>query len=135
MKNLQSKTFLKVLATLAMIWILGGFFYFKADTIDQRAFLEVNLFTLLDLFAFVLMFWVIFFKDLKQGINRLIFILLLTFKLVCLALLAIVLKRLENKSALAAGAGIGIMGAGPILAALFTQIIGIKEKVHSGTRI
>ena len=118
-----------------MFWILGGFFYFRDNTEDRHAFLMVNLTTLLDLFAFVVLFWVIFFKDLKQGLNRIIFMLLLTFKLVCLGVLAIVLKRLENNSALAAGAGIGIMGVGPILAGVLTQIIGIKEKVHSGTRI
>lgn len=95
---------------------------FRDDQNQKNAFLVTNLVTLLDLLLFIQLFWVLFFRDMKLVLNKALFATLLTFKLVCLGVLAIVLKRLENTTALAAIAGVGVMAGGPLISALILRI-------------
>ena len=123
----QSKRFLKVLAGFGLVWLALAFLLLRTDLEDFGAFAQIYWATCLDLVFLILLFWKIFFPSSTQGVNKIQISLFLTFKLVCLAFLAITLKRLRNASPVAIGMGVGFMGFGPIFAALWMKLVNRKQ--------
>ena len=118
----QSKKFLGGLGLSAVFWFWLAALLTHSDPQDFSEFCQIYLFTCLDLIFLLLLFWTIFFSSITQSIKNVQISLFLTFKLVCLVFLAITLKRLRNASPLAIGMGIGFIGLGPLLAAVWMKL-------------
>jgi multidrug transporter EmrE-like cation transporter len=114
----KSKTFLRILSGVAAAWLMSGMLLFAQNPEARAAFLQVFLLTLADLMFLTLVFWTLFFTPPTRRDRAWRALIFLTFKLVCLAFLAITLKRLRNAPDQAALLGIGFMGFGPLISAV-----------------
>ncbi len=123
----ESKRFLKILAGVALVWLGVGLLLLRSDWDDFFSFVQIYWVICLDLTFLILLFWKIFFPPPTQSAKTLQISIFLTFKLVCLAFLAITLKRLRNASPLAIGMGVGFIGFGPIFAALWMKLVNRKQ--------
>lgn len=121
MNRQKSKEFLKAMAIVCSLWFVLGIFITRNNAEDLSAFVRIYLFTCLDLSFLILLFWTLFFSVAARSIKSLQILIFFTFKLVCLAFLAITLKRLNNASPEAIGMGIGFIGFGPILASVWMK--------------
>jgi hypothetical protein len=118
----QSRLFLRNLSWTAMLWLLLGMAFTFSDPVALSAFFQVYFFTALDLVLLILLFWKLFFVPKGQRGRSIQLLIIFTFKLVCLGLLAITLKRLRNTPAHALALGVLFIWVGPMLAGLASQI-------------
>jgi len=114
----ESRKFIKIFLIVSLIWFVFGSIIHSSDQGQLVAFIQIFLFSFLDLIFLILLFWNIFFiipeiRGRRSNKIRLMFFGF--FKLVCLALLAITLKRLRNASASAHLMGVSIIWVGPLI--------------------
>lgn len=120
----ESKKFIKTLIILSLAWLALGILVHFNSPEQVLAFMEIFLFSFLDLIFLILLFWVLFFDNADEKMRRtkLVRIMLFGFfKLVCLAFLAITLKRLRNASSSSQLMGISIIWIGPILSGVYLK--------------
>ena len=127
----KTRAFIRFLLMSAAAWLALGVFYFSSSERDLLAFIQLFVFSFLDLIFLILIFWQLFFassitsvgpkkRTPKKMLQIMVFV---TFKLVCLGFLAITLKRLQNDSQLSMGVipfGVGFIGFGPLVAGMAT---------------
>lgn len=120
----ESKKFIKTLLLVSLIWFGIGLLVHLRSTEQVLAFTQIFLFSFLDLFFLILLFWTLFFDNagiLKRRTKAIRIMLFGFFKLVCLAFLAITLKRLRNASSSAQLIGVSIIWVGPILSGVYLK--------------
>jgi L-asparagine transporter-like permease len=120
----ESKKFINVLIWVSLVWFGLGFLVHFQSTEQVLAFTQIFLFSFLDLIFLILLFWNLFFNnaDEKKRRTKAIRIMLFGFfKLVCLAFLAITLKRLRNASSSAQLMGVSIIWIGPIISGVYLK--------------
>ncbi len=122
MKTTESKVFLRFLAFSGALWIGVALTGWGSEGPAIRAFFSAFRVVLLDLVFLILLFWQLFFGNRAGNRWKVRATLFFTFKLVCLAFLAITLKRLRNDPELPVVFALLFMGAGPLLAATLAQI-------------
>jgi hypothetical protein len=115
MKPEESKAFLRILGSVTLLWVFLGIVLFRNDPEGLRAFLLTFWAVVLDLVFLILLFWELFFAI--KPVRKLQVALYFTFKLVCLAFLAITLKRLRNDPPLPPAFAVVFMGVGPMISA------------------
>jgi multidrug transporter EmrE-like cation transporter len=123
----QSRVFLQRLSLVAFLWLGIGVFFTRADPVAMNAFFQVYFVTALDLVFLLLMFWKLFFNQTAGRSKTIQSLIFFTFKLVCLGLLAITLKRLRNAPTYALVLGVLFIWVGPVLA-------GILSRIHKGNQ-
>lgn len=121
----QSRKFVRVLLVVSLLWFALGIFLNRGNSEDILAFIQIFLFTFLDLIFLLLLFWTLFFtpkEELKRREKKFQIFSFGFFKLVCLGFLAITLKRLGNASVSAVVMGVGIIWLGPLISGIFLKI-------------
>jgi hypothetical protein len=117
-----SRSFIQKLSFLAILWLGLGLLVTRADSSAMSAFLQVYFVILLDLVFLILTFWNLFFGTASRGAKTLQGMFFFTFKLVCLALLAITLKRLRNAPTYALALALLFIAVGPLVAGMWSRI-------------
>ncbi len=127
--SVESKKFVQILLGVGLVW-MGLGVLLNADSFEQvLAFLQIYLFTALDLVFLMLLFWTLFFSrgdEKMRRSNKIRVMLFSFFKLVCLAFLAITLKRLRNASTSTLFMGVGFIWVGPLVSGLILKYISRK---------
>jgi hypothetical protein len=123
----ESKVFLRFLILTGLAWIVlaAGLFGWRGP--EFQSFISVFWMVALDLGVLIFLFWQLFFSASHGFIRKLRVVMAFTFKLVCLAFLAITLKRLRNDPDLPVVFAVLFMGAGPLVAAVIAKA-RIKSK-------
>ena len=139
MRNREwSQRFFRILMFLASLWLLFGIFLHIQTQEAFMAFLEIYLFALLDLIFLILIFSQAFFNQAGstalQRMRSIKISLFIVFKLVCLALLVITLKRFRNAPFSSLFMGVAFIGVGPLLAGAFSRI-PFKKGNDDGARL
>ncbi len=116
---MESKKFLRILAGISFFWGGLGVLCFQGSAPELGAFFQVYWAVLLDLAFLILLFWELFFVP--KPVRRLQVFLYFTFKLVCLGVLAITLKRLRNDPPLPVAMAVLFMGVGPMASAILAK--------------
>ncbi len=127
----ESKRFVRVLLIISLLWLLLGVVVHANSEVQLVAFIQIFLFSFLDLIFLVLLFWNLFFMDPAQKTQRSNKIRILVFgffKLVCLAFLAITLKRLRNASASSHLMGVSIIWIGPLISGIYLKYFSNLKK-------
>ena len=121
MNEVSPKEFFKALAFIGLVWLGGGTLYFWGESENLMNFVQLFVLTALDLVFLILI--VVYLLESRQANtqNRLKILSYVTFKLVCLGFLAIKLKRLQSVPVGVLMLGIGFIGVGPGIAALFAR--------------
>ena len=126
MDNRRGGLFLYSLGGFGLLWAVVGamacFRLFGREGLET--FGQVFLFTSLDLIALIVLFWKLFFSRAAKGVKKIDLFLWFSFKLVCLAFLAITLKRLTNAPFAATLLGVAFIGVGPLVAGIFSKLLG-----------
>lgn len=120
----ESKKFVRILLAVSLIWFSMGILIHRSDLGQIVAFIQIFLFSFLDLVFLLLLFWNLFFiaPQLKtQRTNKIRIMVFGFFKLVCLAFLAITLKRLRNASVSTHLMGVSIIWIGPLISGLLMK--------------
>jgi hypothetical protein len=125
MDNRRGGLFLYSLGTFSLLWGIIAFYliYRSSGREGALAFSRVYFFTCLDLIALIVLFWKLFFSQAAKTAKKIDLFLWFSFKLVCLAFLAITLKRLNNAPFAAILLGVGFIGVGPIVAGVVCKAI------------
>ena len=118
----ESRKFIQNLCFVSMLWLGIGVISTRLDPIAMSAFFQVYFVTALDLVFLILLFWNLFFADKTRSSKGLQSLIFFTFKLVCLGLLAITLKRLRNAPTYALVLGVLFIWVGPMLAGILSRI-------------
>lgn len=121
MNNIQSRDLVQGVLLSASLWIMLGVIIFR-DTNSLNPFLQVFAITAFDLGFLILLFWSIFFSKSTQSVKQVQAVIFITFKLVCLGILAITLKRLRNASPEGIALGVGYMMMGPLLSGAWVKL-------------
>lgn len=119
----ESKKFIKVLLMVSGLWLASGMAIHANEPEQMFAFIQIFLFTFLDLVFLLLLFWKLFFTRSGSKVQIMIFGF---FKLVCLAFLAITLKRLRNASVSAVLMGVGFIWIGPLISGVCLKLFSKK---------
>lgn len=119
--NQHSRRFMGYLLVAALGWALLGGLLHLTRIADLIGFIQIFLFTFLDLIFLILIFWKVFFAPPEQSGRVLQIVIFLFFKLVCLGFLAITLKRLRNAPLSVIFMGIGFIWIGPLIAGLLSR--------------
>lgn len=120
----ESKRFVRILLLVSFLWFLLGVLLHLRQEGQVSAFIQIFLFSFLDLVFLSLLFWNLFFiapVTRMQRVNKIRIMVFGFFKLVCLAFLAITLKRLRNASISAHLMGVSIIWIGPLISGLFLK--------------
>lgn len=120
----ESKKFIKILLAVSLVWFALGVLVHANDEGQLVAFVQIFLFSFLDLVFLMLLFWNLFFMDpatKARRANKIRIMLFGFFKLVCLAFLAITLKRLRNAPTSVHLMGVSIIWIGPLISGLFLK--------------
>jgi hypothetical protein len=124
--NEQSRRFFKFLMYFAIVWLFFGMILHRTSEEAEAAFLEVYLFALLDLIFLLLIFWKAFFSvattPSAQRMRSIQISLFIVFKLVCLGLLVITLKRFRNAPFSSLLMGVAFTWVGPMTAGVISRI-------------
>lgn len=130
MDSRRSAPFLWILVGLGLLWgaICVYWIHQRWGWVGTSAFLQVYFFSNLDLVALIVLFWKVFFSRAAKPAKKIDLFLWFSFKLVCLAFLAITLKRLNNAPFAAILLGVGFIGVGPILAGVFSRRIARDQE-------
>lgn len=117
--------FISSLAGFAILWSVISYVLLDKQYGSEAAdaFAKIFFIACLDLLAIVMIVWKLIFSQKVKTWKNLDILLWFVFKLVCLAFLAITLKRLMNAPLAAILLGVGFMGVGPIVAELFCKVI------------
>jgi hypothetical protein len=130
--NEWSRRFFRLLMFFAIVWMLFGIFLHIQSSEAEAAFLELYLFTVLDLVFLLLIFWEALFSNATtasaQRLRSVKISLFIVFKLVCLGLLVITLKRFRNAPFSSLFMGVAFIGVGPLMAGVFSRIPFKKGK-------
>ncbi len=126
----ESQRFIRCLGIVSILWLGFGLVVTHSDPEAMSAFLRVYFYTCLDLLFLLLLFWKLFFTPSAQRGRSLQLLFFLTFKLVCLGLLAITLKRLRNAPMTGIITGIIFIWIGPLLAGITSRILSRKEETN-----
>jgi hypothetical protein len=118
----QSRRFLQFLSYVAILWLGFGAFLTRSDSLAMSAFFQVFFVTTLDLIFLIVLFWKLFFSSQTPRGKAFQSFIFFTFKLVCLGILAITLKRLRNAPTYALVLGLLFIWVGPILAGVFSRM-------------
>jgi hypothetical protein len=130
-----SKRFVQKLYQVAIVWLAIGTALTFSDPVGLSAFFQLYFLSALDLVFIMLIFWNLFFSKSPQRTKALRSIIFFTFKLVCLGLLAITLKRLRNAPAVALVLGLLFIGVGPLAAGMLSRIQNRNSKRESDDTI
>ena len=117
----ESRRFVRTFLLIAFIWFLGGYFYSRGAVNEQLAFTQIFIFSFLDIAFLMIVFFRLFFLQDQRGAQKLLTFVFFFFKLVCLAFLAITLKRFRNASVLLQIYGVSVVWAAPLLAAVWVK--------------
>jgi len=120
----ESKKFVQLLLKVALVWFGIGALALIRSPDQIIVFTQIFLFSFLDLIFLLLLFWCLFFtqRELRmQRGNKIRIMVFSFFKLVCLAFLAITLKRLRNASVLTLVMGVGIIWIGPLISGVLLK--------------
>jgi hypothetical protein len=117
-----SRNFVQKLSFLAVLWLALGMYFTHADDQAFSAFLKVYFVILLDLVFLILLFWSLFFPNPARRGGRVRALIFFTFKLACLGLFAITLKRVRSAPTYAVVIGLLFIAVGPMLAGVLSQI-------------
>jgi L-asparagine transporter-like permease len=120
----ESKKFIKILLAVSLTWFVFGLLIHSKSEVQLVAFTQIFLFSILDLVFLLLLFWNLFFMDPNmkaQRINKIRIMLFGFFKLVCLAFLAITLKRLRNAPTSVHLMGVSIIWIGPLISGIYLK--------------
>jgi len=120
----ESKKFIRILMAVSLVWLLLGIIIQSQNSHQIIEFIQIFLFTFLDLIFLLLLFWELFFTSPSANVrraNKVRIMLFGFFKLVCLLFLAITLKRLRNASALTLLMGIGFIWMGPLISGVLLK--------------
>lgn len=117
-----SKRFVQKLCQVGLVWLAIGTALTYSNPLGLSAFFQVYFVTALDLGFILLIFWNLFFSKTSQRTKAIRSIIFFTFKLVCLGLLAITLKRLRNAPTVALVSGVLFIGLGPLAAGMLSRI-------------
>ena len=115
------KHFIVSLLCFSLFWYVCGMSYTYFQGFSLIPFSEIFFLTFMDLAFLILIFWNLFYSNVNIGIKRLQFLFFLFFKLVCLAFLAIILKRLKDAPFSSIALGIAFMGFGPLIAGVLSN--------------
>jgi L-asparagine transporter-like permease len=130
-KPVESKEFVRILALVSLIWLLIGSLV-NSESVEQvLAFIQIFLFSFLDLVFLILLFWFLFFLTPEQKAlrgNKVRIVLFGFFKLVCLAFLAITLKRLRNAPITTHLMGVSIIWIAPIISGICWKYLANSKK-------
>ena len=118
----QSRRFIQSISLVALFWLGLGTFLTREDPFAMSAFFQVFFFTALDLMFLILLFKQLFFSKKTHRSKRIQGFIIFTFKLVCLGLLAITLKRLRNAPTYALALGVLFIVVGPLFAGVLSRI-------------
>jgi hypothetical protein len=118
----ESRKFTRHLSFIALGWLALGTVITFQNPLAMSAFFQVYFITALDLMCLILMFWQIFFGQSPRRTKQILTLIFFTFKLVCLGLLAITLKRLRNAPTYALVLGLLFIVLGPILAGVWGRM-------------
>ena len=127
----ESRVFLKAFLVTSLLWFSFGCLLHAGSSVQLFAFIQIFLFSFLDLTFLILLFWNLFFMspNLKaQRINKIRIMVFGFFKLVCLAFLAITLKRLRNASTSAHLMGVSIIWIGPLISGVYLKYFSNLKK-------
>jgi len=127
----ESLRFVRIFAVVSLVWFLIGIAVHYSSQEQVLAFIQIFLFSLLDLVFLILLFWFLFFLKPEQKalrVNKVRILLFGFFKLVCLGFLAITLKRLRNAPATTHLMGISIMWIGPLISGFFWKYFMNSKK-------
>ena len=127
----ESKKFVRIFLVVSLIWLIIGVTFQINSPTQIPAFIQIFLFSFLDIVFLMLLFWTLFFTEPAQRThrnNKIRILLFGFFKLVCLAFLAITLKRLRNASVSTHIMGVAIIGIGPLIAGVFTKYLSAVRK-------
>ncbi|MBS1959299.1 MAG: hypothetical protein JST80_07510 [Bdellovibrionales bacterium] len=125
----RGSVFLASLAGMAVVWSVISYVLLQQQYGPEagHAFFQIFFIACLDLLSIIMIVWKLIFSQKVKGWKSLDILLWFVFKLVCLAFLAITLKRLTNAPLAAILLGVGFMGAGPIIAKVFSKLV-VREK-------
>ena len=124
----ESQLFIRCLGLMTLLWLVFGVALTHTDINALNAFFQVFLYTCLDLTFLILLFWKLFFTSSGQRGRSLQILFFLTFKLVCLGLLAITLKRLRNAPISGILMGIVFIWVGPLVAGTVSRFLSRREQ-------
>ncbi|NDG84695.1 MAG: hypothetical protein EBX52_06610 [Proteobacteria bacterium] len=122
MKPEESKIFLRFLVLTGFAWIALAGALFGWNGSEFRSFLAAFWMVVLDLGVLIFLFWQLFFSSHQGLVRKMRVMIAFTFKLVCLAFLAITLKRLRNDPHFPVALAVLFMGAGPLLSAITAKV-------------
>jgi hypothetical protein len=131
MEPIESKKFIRILLWVSLIWLVLGIVLHWLLQEQVIAFIQIFLFSFLDLCFLLLIFWELFYAKNNDGlhrVNKARILVFLFFKLVCLGFLAITLKRLRNASFITHLMGVSIIWFGPWVAGLLMKHFNKIEK-------
>ena len=127
----ESKKFVIILSAVSLAWLIIGITVQFSSREQMSAFIQIFLFSFLNLIFLTLLFWNLFFTapHLKtQSINKIRIMTLGFFKLVFLAFLAITLKRLSNASSTTQLMGLSIIWIGPLISGVILKMVSNSKK-------
>lgn len=127
----ESKKFIRILLLTSFLWFGLGIGIHWALKEQVLAFIQIFLFSFLDLVFLLLIFWALFFTNPHNGerrVNKVRILVFLFFKLVCLGFLAITLKRLRNASFITHLMGVSIVWIAPLISGLIMKHFNRLEK-------
>jgi len=128
---IESKKFIRILVITALLWLGIGILVHLLMGEQVIAFIQIFLFSFLDLVFLMLLFWSLFFlkpDQKRQRVNKIRIALFMFFKLVCLAFLAITLKRLRNASIVTHVMGVSVIWITPFISGLLLKHFNKLEK-------
>lgn len=129
-QSIESGKFVRILFAVSFIWFAAGLYLNSKDSSQIIAFIQIFLFSFLDLIFLLLLFWELFFeKNPKntQRVNKIKVLFYAFFKLVCLVFLAITLKRLRNAPFAVHLMGISIVWVGPLISGIVMKSISKRN--------
>ena len=116
---------------VSTVWFLAGLLANSGTQEQVFAFIQIFLFSFLDIVFLTLLFWFLFFLKPEQKalrVNKLRIALFGFFKLVCLGFLAITLKRLRNAPATTHLMGTSIIWIGPLISGIIWKYFDNSKK-------
>ena len=117
----QNSRFGVFLVIAAVLWLALGCVLYLSRPADLIGFIQIFIFTFLDLVFLILIFKTVFFVPPTHGGRKMQILLFVFFKLVCLGFLAITLKRLRNAPISVILMGVEFIWIGPLIAGLLTR--------------
>ena len=120
----ESKRFIQIFLWVSLVWFVLGLALHASSSGQMVGFVQIFLFSFLDIVFLMLLFWNLFFQNTEQKAqrsNKIRIMFFGFFKLVCLFFLAITLKRLRNASASVHLMGVSIIWVGPLVSGMFLK--------------